>query len=189
MKVASRCVFTLAALTGVCALAGCGGAGVDSGGLTTGDRHATQAALDTLAGTNVALQIVTTTKIVESTPAACRVQLVSRNPVTVHVYVFWIPWLGSEAYTWLDMRVTKDATQDSLRMGTAKPVLPGGLLTANGRSVDPYSQDTTLLSRYGPQQAKRNHAVLMAHAGDVFAKPGARCQVLTNGSLRLVPNP
>ncbi len=189
MSVASRRVFTLLALSGVCALAGCGNAPVDSGGLTRGDRHAAQEALDTLSGTNVALQIVTTTKIVESTPAACRVQLVSRNPVTVRVYVFWIPWLGSEAYTWLDLKVTKDPTQDSLHMGTAKPVLPGGLLTANGRSVDPYSQDTTLLSRYGPQQEKRNQAELRAHAGNAFAKPGASCQALTNGSLRLVPNP
>ena len=189
MSTASRWVLTLAALTGVCALSGCGSGGVDSGGLTPGDRHEAQAALDTLTGTNVALQIVTTTKIVESTPAVCRIRVISRNPVTVQVYVFWIPWLGSEAYTWLDLKLTKDKTQDSLHMGTAKPVLPGGLLTANGRSVDPYSQDTTLLSRYGPQQVKRNHAVLMAHAGDVFAKPGARCQALTNGSLRLVPNP
>ena len=74
-------------------------------------------------------------------------------------------------------------------MGTAKPVLPGGLLTANGRSVDPFSQDTTILSRYGRQQAKKNREVLMAHAGNAFEKPGARCQVLTNGDLRLVPNP
>jgi hypothetical protein len=28
----------------------------------------------------------------------------------------------------------------------------------------------------------------MAHGGNVFSKPGAKCQVLQNGYLRLVPN-
>ena len=164
-------------------------AGVDSGGLTAGDRKSAQDALSALHGSNVALQLVTTTKIVESTPAACRVHLDSTSPATFRVYVFWIPWLGSETYTWLDMKVTKDPKQDTFVMGTAKPVLPGGILTANGRSVDPYSQDTTLLSKYGPQQAKRNQQVLIEHAGNAFQKPGARCQVLQNGDLRLLPNP
>ena len=189
MSAASCRPLALAALAGMCVLAGCGSSGVDSGGLTAGDRKSAQAALEALHGSNVALQLVTTTKIVESIPAACRVHLLSKSPATFRIYVFWIPWLGSQAYTWLDMKVTKDPAQDTFAMGTAKPVLPGGLLTANGRSVDPFSQDTTLLSRYGPQQAKRNQEVLMAHAGNAFEKPGARCQVLTNGDLRLVPNP
>jgi hypothetical protein len=182
-------VLALAALAAACTLAGCGSGGVDSGGLTAGDRRTAQSALDALHGSNVALQLVTTTKIVESTPAACRVHLLSKSPATFRVYVFWIPWLGSEAYTWLDMKVMKDPKQDTFVMGTAKPVLPGGLLTANGRSVDPYSQDTTILAKYGPQQAKKSQQVLMAHAGNTFQKPGARCQVLANGDLRLLPNP
>lgn len=147
---AGRRAPALVALAVVCVLAGCGsGSGVDSGGLTAGDRKSAQAALEGLHGSNVSLQLVTTTKIVESTPATCRVHLLSKSPATFRVYVFWIPWLGSEAYTWLDMKVTRDPAQDTFAMGTAKPVLPGGLLTANGRSVDPFSQDTTLLSRYG----------------------------------------
>src|SRR5689334_11297919 len=141
MIAATRWVVAIAALAAVCALAGCGSSGVDSGGLTAGDRKSAQAALDALHGSNIALQVVTTTKIVESTPAACRVHLLSKSPATFRVYVFWIPWLGSEAYTWLDMKVTKDPANDTFLMGTAKPVLPGGLLTANGRSVDPFSQD------------------------------------------------
>lgn len=189
MSTGGRCALALTALAVVCALAGCGGSAVDSGGLTAGDRKSAQAALDALHGSNVALQVVTTTKIVESTPATCRVHLLSKSPATFRVYVFWIPWLGSEAYTWLDLKVTKDPAKDTFLMGTAKPVLPGGLLTANGHSIDPFSQDTTILSRYGPQQAKKNHEVLMAHAGNVFRKPGARCQALSNGDLRLVPNP
>ena len=189
MSAASRRPLALAALAGVCVLAGCGSSGVDSGGLTAGDRKSAQAALEALHGSNVALQLVTTTKIVESTPAACRVHLLSKSPATFRIYVFWIPWLGSQAYTWLVMKVTKDPAKDTFVMGTAKPVLPGGLLTANGRSVDPFSQDATLLSRYGPQQAKKNQEVLMGHAGNAFEEPGARCQVLTNGDLRLVPNP
>jgi hypothetical protein len=48
--------------------------------------------------------------------------------------------------------------------------------------------DTTVLSRYGPQQARKSHKTLVAHGGDAFAKPGATCQLLTNGSLRLLPN-
>ena len=28
----------------------------------------------------------------------------------------------------------------------------------------------------------------MAHAGDVFTKPEAQCQVLKNGDLRLLPD-
>ena len=189
MGVASRCWLALAALAAVCPLAGCGSSAVDSGGLTAGDRKSAQAALDALHGSNVSLQVVTTTKIVESIPTTCRVHLLSKSPATFRVYVFWIPWLGSEAYTWLDMKVTKDPAKDTFVMGTAKPVLPGGLLTANGRNVDPFSQDTTILSRYGPQQAKKNREVLMAHAGNAFQKPGARCQALSNGDLRLVPNP
>jgi hypothetical protein len=189
MTVAGRGALALAGVAAVCALAGCGSSAVDSGGLTARDRKSAQEALDALHGSNVALQVVTTTKIVESTPATCRVHLLSKSPATFRVYVFWIPWLGSEAYTWLDMKLTKDPTKDTFVMGTAKPVLPGGLLTANGRSVDPFSQDTTILSRYGPQQAKKNREVLMAHAGNAFQRPGARCQALSNGDLRLVPNP
>ena len=59
--------------------------------------------------------------------------------------------------------------------------------THDGRTINRASVDTTLLSRYGPQQARKSKQLLVAKGGDVFAKPGARCQVLENGSLRLLP--
>ena len=189
MSLASRCVLALRRSPPCARWPAAGAAPSTRAGSRRETASPRQAALDALHGSNVSLQVVTTTKIVESIPATCRVHLLSKNPATFRVYVFWIPWLGSEAYTWLDMKVTKDPAQDTFVMGTAKPVLPGGLLTANGRSVDPFSQDTTILSRYGPQQAKKNRDVLMAHAGNAFQKPGARCQALSNGDLRLVPNP
>jgi hypothetical protein len=87
------------------------------------------------------------------------------------------------------MKVTKDPKTSTFHLGTSEPVLlPGGRLSPNGRSVNPRSVDTTLLSLYGPKQARKNHRTLVAHGGDVFAKPGAGCQLLTNGSLRLLPN-
>jgi len=172
----------------VAALAGCGGGGVDSGGLTAGERTDARDAVASLEGSNISRQLVNITETLQAVPSACRVHLVSREPNTFRVYIFWVPWLGSESYTWLDMTITKDASKGTFRLGTEKPVLPGGRLLNDGRSVDPYSIDTNLLSRYGPQQAKKNHEVLVAHAGDAFAKPGARCQLLTNGSLRLLPH-
>jgi hypothetical protein len=87
------------------------------------------------------------------------------------------------------MKVTKDPRTSTFDLGTADPVLlPGGRLSTNGRTVNPLSVDTTVLSRYGAEQAKKSHATLVAHGGDAFAKPGAGCQVLANGSLRLLPN-
>jgi hypothetical protein len=174
---------------GVFALAGCGGNAVDSGGLNAGDREAAQSALDSLQKSNISFQLVAITKWVQRVPAACRVRLVSRNPSTVKVYVFWIPYLAVEPYAWLNMKVTNDPRTSTFHLGTSEPVLlPGGRLSANGRAVNPRSVDTTILSRYGPQQARKSRKLLLTRGGDVFAKPGARCQVLANGSLRLLPN-
>jgi hypothetical protein len=175
---------------GVLALAGCGSdAAVDSGGLTARDRTAAQSAMDTLQSSNVSFQLVAITKWVQRVPATCRIRLVSRNPSTFEVYVFWIPYLAAEPYAWLNMKVTNDRRTSTFHLGTSEPVLlPGGRLSPDGRTVNPRSVDTTLLSRYGPQQAKKSRATMAAHGGDVFAKPGARCQVLMNGSLRLLPN-
>jgi hypothetical protein len=187
-RIGSRALAVLAAAAGVAAVAGCGSDGVDSGGMTVGDRKAAQASMDALRDSNISQQLVTFTETLQSVPAACRVHLVSRDPRTFEIYVFWVPWLGSESYTWLDMTITKDASQGTFTLGTEKPVLPGGRLLPDGHSVDPYSVDTTLLSRYGPEQARKNREVLTAHAGNVFSKPSARCRLLTNGTLRLVPN-
>jgi hypothetical protein len=172
------------------ALAGCASSDtVDSGGFTAHDRTAAQSALDELQNSNISLQLVSITRWVQNVPAACRIHRVSRNPDTYEVYLFWIPYLAAEPYVWLNMKVTKDPETSTFHLGTAEPVLlPGGRLSANGRSVNPRSVDTTLLSLYGAAQARKNHKTLLAHGGDVFAKPGAGCQVLTNGSLELLPN-
>jgi hypothetical protein len=174
---------------GVLALAGCGSDGVDSGGLTAHDRSAAQSAMDELQHSNIPLQLVAITRWVQKVPAACRIHLVSRNPYTYKVYVFWIPYLAAEPYVWINMKVTNGPRTSTFHLGTSDPVLlPGGRLNSNGRSVNQRSVDTTVLSRYGSQQARKSHKTLVAHGGDVFAKPGAMCQLLTNGSLRLLPN-
>ena len=162
--------------------------GVDSGGLAAEQRLAAQSALDALQSSNISLQLVTITRWVQSVPATCRVRLASDEPSTFEVYLFWIPWLAAEPYVWLDMNVTDDLRTSTFHLGTAQPVLPGGRLKPNGRTVNRRSVGTTLLSLYGPRQAKKSRAILRAHGGDVFAKPGAMCQVLENGSLRLLPN-
>jgi hypothetical protein len=180
-------IAVLAAL--VLALTGCGSGGADSGGLTAHDRTAAQSAVDELQGSNISLQLVAISRFVQRVPAACRVHLVSRRPSTYEVYVFWIPYLAAEPYVWINMKVTKDPRTSTFQLGSSDPVsLPGGRLSTNGRSVNPLSVDTTVLSRYGAPQDKKNHTTLMAHGGDVFARPGATCQVLTNGSLKLLPN-
>ena len=183
----ARLLIVIAA--GVLALAGCGSDAVDSGGLTARERRAAQSAMDGLQNSNISLQLVTITRWVQTVPAACRIRLVSRNPSTYKVYVFWIPYLAAEPYVWLNMKVTDDPRTSTFHMGTSEPVLlPGGRLSQNGRTVNPRSIDTTLLSRYGAQQAKKSQKLLVAHGGDVFAKPGAMCQLLQNGSLRLLPS-
>lgn len=148
-----------------------------------------QEAVDSLQDSNISTQLVTiTTRWVQSRPAACRVALESESPRAYEVYLFWVPWLAAEPYIWLTMNVTGDPATSSFHLGTSQPVLPGGKLQSNGRTVNRLSVDTTLLSRYGPDQVRKGHEILLAHAGDVFAKPGAACEVLKNGSLRLVPS-
>ncbi len=160
---------------------------VDSGGLTARERTDAQSAMDSLQDSNISLQLMTiTTRWAQSVPAACRVHLVSRDPNTYEAYVFWVPWLAAEPYVWLNMKVTDDPATSTFTLGTTQPVLPGGRLKANGRSVNRLSVDTTLLSRYGAEQAKKGHEILVAHGGDVFAKPGASCEVLKNGSIKLL---
>jgi hypothetical protein len=160
-----------------------------SGGLTSDERAGAQSALDSLQDSNISLQLVTiTTRWAQSVPTACRVALESRSPRTYRVYVFWTPWLAAVPYVWLTMNVTADPRTSTFQLGTSETVLPGGRLVSNGRKVNRLSVDTTLLSRYGAEQAQKGHELLVAQGGDVFTKPGAGCQVLKNGSLRLVPN-
>ena len=182
----ARLLIGLAA--GVLVLAGCGSDPVDPGGLTAGQRETAQRAVDSLQDSNISLQLVNITRWVQSAPAACRVRLVSRDPIAVDVYVFWIPWLAAAPYVWLNMNLTDDPRTSTYHLGTAQPVLPGGRLKRDGRTVNRASVDTTLLSRYGPDQARKGRQLMMAQGRGVFAKPGARCQVLANGSIRLVPS-
>jgi hypothetical protein len=184
----TRRVLVIVVAAGLLLLAGCGGGGVDSGGLSAGDRKAAQNAMDGLRNSNISTQLVTITKWVQAVPAACRVHVVSRNPDTFKVYVFWVPWLAAEPYVWVNMKVTDDPKTSTFHLGNVEPILPGGRLKLDRRSVKPGSVDTTLLSRYGAQQAEKSRALLVAHGGDVFAKPSARCQLLQNGSLRLLPS-
>jgi len=180
-----------AAVAGVAAaalLAGCG-SDVDSGGLSTGDRDAAQAAMDALQRSNIPRQLVNFTSTAGLAPAACRVRLETRSPHTFRVYIFWIPYVGAQSYIWLNMKIAENTARDTFHVGTAAPVLPSGTLSADRKSVARGSQDyDTPLARYGPRQAERNRRVLMAHAGNVFTKPGAKCQILQNGYLRLLPN-
>jgi hypothetical protein len=158
-----------------------GDGAVKSGGLTRGERVDAQAAMDALQNSNISFQLVAISRWVQSVPAACRIRVVPGNPSMYKVYVFWIPSLAANPYVWLDMNVTNDPRTSTFHLGAVQPVLSGPL-NADGRTVD-----TSLLSRYGPEQARRSRQMLAAHGGDVFAKPGAKCQVLKNGSLRLLP--
>jgi hypothetical protein len=162
---------------------------VSSGGLSATERVAAQTALDALQDSNISFQLVTiTTRWAQNVPATCRVGLVSRNPNRFKVYVFWIPWLAAEPYIWLNMDLANEPGSSTFSLGTTQPVLPGGRLTKNGRTVNRLSVDTTLLSRYGPEQAKKGREIMVAHGKAVLSRPGATCQVQKNGSLRLLPS-
>jgi hypothetical protein len=183
-----RASLVIVAAAGLLVLAGCTNDGVDPGGLSSPERKSAQSALDSLQKSNISTQLVAITRWVQSPPAACRIRLVSHDPSTFKVYVFWIPWLAAAPYVWLNMNVTDDPRTSTFHLGTAQPVLPGGRLNRDGRTINRASVDTTLLSRYGPQQARKTRQFLRAKGGDVFAKPGATCQLLKNGSLRLLPS-
>jgi len=157
------------AAASVATLTGCGGTSRDSGGLTAGERDDAQRAMNALQGSNIPLQLVGMTTVAGIAPAACRVHLVSTKPNTYKVYVFWVPFEATRPYTWLEMRITSDSSRDTFHLETAPPVVRKDA----GRGA----------------RARADRHVLMAHAGDSFTKPGAPCQVLMNGYLKLLPNP
>ena len=138
--------------------------------------------MDALDGSNIPLQLLAISEGVQEAPAACRVHLVSSHPTTFKVYIFWIPYLGGEDYTWLNMTISKDANRDTFHLGAAHPVCPAGA-ERKRKKRRPIHRRHDLLSRYGPQQARKNHEVLITHAGSAFSKPGAGCQALMNGDL------
>jgi hypothetical protein len=184
----ARLLLVAAAAAGVLVLAGCGGgSSVDSGGFTAAERQAAQAALDGLQDSNISLQLLAMTQWTQNLPAACRIRQVSKEPVAYEAYVFWIPWLAEAPYVWLNMKLTGDPKTSTFDLGTAEPILPGGRLNQDGRTIRPGSADTTLLERYGAQQERKSQALLREHAGTTLQKPGADCQVLKNGALRLLP--
>lgn len=146
-----------------------------SGGLTARERIDAQSALDRLQKSNISFQLMAISRWAQSTPEACRVRPVAQKPGNYKVYVFWVPARAANPYVWLDMNVTNDPRKGTFDLGTAQSVPAGG------------SVDTALLSRYGLKQAKKGRELMVAHAGGAFARPGATCQVLKNGSLRLLP--
>jgi hypothetical protein len=163
-----RLAVALLALVGGGAFSGCGGGGPDSGGLTAGERGDAQAAMDALQHSNIPLQLVGLTTVAGLAPAACRVHLVSRDPNTFKVYVFWVPIQRARPYSWLAMTIAKDPARDAFHLGTARLTAPKAV---------------------GGRRKRVDRRAISAHAGDTFAKPGAACQVLMNGYLRLLPNP
>jgi hypothetical protein len=172
----------------VLAMAGCGG-GTDGGGLSAADRNAAQTAMNTLQGSNIPTQLVDLTATAGLVPAACQLHLVSRSPYTFDVYVFWIPFVGPQSYSWLSMRIGADPTNDRFHLGTAPAVLSGGgVQLGNGVTVPPTFADYDPLSAFGPRQNAINRRVMRAHSGDAFARPEGRCQVLKNGDLRFEPD-
>lgn len=189
MRTTLRLLLAGAAVTlAAVALAGCGGgSGKDATGYTASERQAAQAALDKLQGSNIALQLTTMTAWTQNVPSACQVRRLPGDPAAYEVYVFWIPWLAAEPYVWLNMKLTGDPKTSTARLGTAEPILPGGRLNPDGRTIRPGSADTTLLERYGEEQARKSQELLREHAGDAFTPPSAKCQVLRNGALRLLP--
>ena len=185
---AVRALLLLAAAAGVLALAGCGSTPVAPDGLSSKDRKAAQAALDVLQDSNIATQLLNVTLQVENVPAACQIREVPQQPGTYQVYVFWIPWLAVEPYVWVTMNLTGDPHTSTFQLETTEPILPGGRLNKDGQTINRASIDTTLLSRYGADQAKKSQQMLREHGGDVFTMPSAKCQLLKNGSLRLLPS-
>jgi hypothetical protein len=159
----------LAVLVGAIAVSGCGGSARDSGGLTAGERSDAQLAMNALQHSNIPIQLVGLTTVAGLAPAACRVHLVSRGPNVFKVYVFWVPFERTRPYSWLEMTITKDPTRDAFHLGTARPV---SARVAGRRARE-----------------KIDSRVIQVHAGGAFASPGARCQVLRNGYLKLLANP
>ena len=154
-------------------------------GKTAGDdAPAVLAALD---GTNIALQLTTISTWVQNVPSTCRVRQAADDPRAYNVYVFWTPWLAAAPYVWLNMRIpAADPRSGSYSLGTADPVLAGGKLNPDGRTINPASVDTTILSRYGEEQARRGKALMTEHAGETLQPDGQDCRVLKNGALQLV---
>ena len=183
-----RALLLLATIAGVLALAGCGNTPIAADGLSSKDRKAAQAALDKLQNSNISTQLLNLTLQAQNVPAACQIREVPEKPGTYEVYVFWIPWLAVEPYAWITMHLTGDPHTSTFHLETTEPILPGGRLNKDGQTINRGSVDTTLLSRYGAEQAKKSQLLLRKHGGNVFAKPSAPCQLLKNGSLRLLPS-
>jgi hypothetical protein len=178
----------LVAVGAAAILAGCGDS-KDSGGMKISDRNAAQVAFNSLQTSNIPTVILNLVSTAGQIPAQCQVHLVSNNPATFKVYMFWVPYIGPSSYSWLDMTITKNSSQDKFHLGTQQAVAPGGL-GVGGLVPEPagyVDYDLPLAKLSG--QAAVNKKVMQQHDGDIFSKPTAPCQVLKNGFLRLLPNP
>ena len=176
-------------ISGVIVLVSCGSGEVDPGGLTGDDRSAAQVAMNAIQNSNIPRVLLALSYRAGHPPAACRVHLASRTPRTFRVYVFWVPFIEAQSYTWLNMTLGESASDDKFHMG-AQAVNPVGVRPTgsdHGKTIESPNYDTPL-SAYGSRQESMNKHVLMAHSGNAFAKPGANCEVLKNGYLRLLPN-
>jgi hypothetical protein len=139
-------------------LAGCGGAQVDSGGFTAGDRKDAEAVLETLRHTSIPTTLVSITNTGGIAPSECRIHRQSTNPRTFRLFLFWTPLdpkHTGNTYTWLEATIGKDVLQDAFRVGHS-----GGSST--------------------------NVQALKSRHRNVFSKPVAQCEVLMNGYLRLL---
>src|SRR5437868_2136550 len=99
---------TLVGMAAAAALAGCGGAQVDPGGFTAGDRKHAQAVLDTLANTSIPTTLVSITNTGGIAPAECKIHLQSANPATFKLFLFWTPYdpqHTGNTYTWLEATI------------------------------------------------------------------------------------
>lgn len=158
-------------------LAACGGRAVDSQGFTAAERNDAQLALDGLRASNIPTQLLKLTTVAGSIPT-CRVHLASTSPSTFDVYLFWTPYDRGYTYAWLTMTLGESAAKDRFHLGTA-PVSK----SAAAGSAAPAAR----LVGKSASERRQDHQALLAHAGNVFAKPAGRCQLLMNGYLRLLP--
>lgn len=152
----------------VAVLAGCGGKARDSGGMTSSDRGAAQTALDQLRSTAIPTTLVEISNTAGAVPRVCQVHV--HGDGTYDLFVFWRPIDPQQAYAWLQGNVTKTWTKDRFHVGYAAADSTPGVGSINGDG--PSSRERRLQQRA---------------QGDAFTKPFAACELLSDGTVRLLP--
>jgi hypothetical protein len=162
--VSGRALAVAAVALSAGALSGCGGgATVDAGGLSSGDRKAADAIFRQLQSTPIPSALVQATAVAAAAPDTCRLRLQSESPRRFRLFIFWTPQpdpdpdVGADVptYTWLDATLGDQIVESRFRVGHADSSLP---------------------------RAK----VFRSHAGNVLTRPGGSCVLLSNGYLRLL---